>query len=502
MSRINNNVTSLIAQRILRDNNLNLSQSLERLSTGFRINRGGDDPAGLIASEKLRAEKTALSAAIGNAERADQIANIMEGGLQEISSLLQEVQGLIGQNGSETGLSTEEKEANQFQVDQIIQTIDRIASTTTFNGVKLLNGSQDFQVQTVDANVTDYQVNGAKFVDNTSIDVNMVVTQSAQHAGLYLNLTAAVVNTGGDDATERLTFELAGTKGTREFSFGSGTAIASLTAAINQFSEATGVSAVTSGNYVELKTTEYGSAQFVSIDVKNAPAALVGSLDEPTATNENLAGGTSTNFTAMTAAIRDAGQDVGAIINGITAGGKGLVASIASDALDVSVTLDTAAGGATTIGSLTAFKVTDGGAKFNLGPEVNIANQVRLGVGNIAARNLGSVTNGFLDDLGTGQSVNIVSGNLDTAQKIVGDAIDYVSGLRGRIGAFQSNTVGSTIRSLSIGLENLTAAESAIRDTDFAIETSTLTRNQILVQAASSALSIANASPQNVLSLL
>ena len=150
MSRINNNVTSLIAQRILRDNNLNLSQSLERLSTGFRINRGGDDPAGLIASEKLRAEKTALSAAIGNAERADQIANIMEGGLQEISSLLQEVQGLIGQNGSETGLSTEEKEANQFQVDQIIQTIDRIASTTTFNGVKLLNGSQDFQVQTGD----------------------------------------------------------------------------------------------------------------------------------------------------------------------------------------------------------------------------------------------------------------------------------------------------------------------------------------------------------------
>ncbi len=82
MSRINTNVRSLLAQRVLGLNNANLSQSLERLSTGTRINRGKDDPAGLIASENLRAEATALTSAIGNAERADQVVNIAEGGLQ------------------------------------------------------------------------------------------------------------------------------------------------------------------------------------------------------------------------------------------------------------------------------------------------------------------------------------------------------------------------------------------------------------------------------------
>jgi len=502
MSRINSNVSSLISQRILSQNNQNLTKSLERLSTGFKINRGSDNPAGLIASENLRAQKVALDSAIGNAERADQIANIMEGGLQEISSLLQEVQGLIGQNGSETGLSKEEKEANQLQVDQIIQTIDRIANTTTFNGAKLLNGTQDFRVKTVDANVTDYQVNGAKFTKNASVDVSVVVTQSAQHAGLFLNLSGAVVNTGGGDATERLTFELAGTKGTREFSFSSGTTIASVAAAINQFKEQLGVSAVTSGNLVEIKSTSFGSSEFVSVDLSNIAAGQVGSVDEQTATNEALAGGTSTAFTAMTAAIRDTGQDIGAVINGITAGGKGLTASIASDALDLSLTLDTAAGGAQTLGTVAAFSIIGGGASFNLGPEVNISNQVRIGVGNIASRNLGSVTNGFLDDLGTGQSVNIVSGNLDTAQKIIDDAIDDVTKLRGRIGSFQSNVVQSTLRLLNVSLENTTAAESIIRDTDFAKATAELTRNQILVSAATSGLQIANAQPQSILSLL
>ena len=88
MSRINTNVQSLIGQRVLGGNNKTLNTSLERLSTGLRINRGKDDPAGLIASENLRSEKASITAAIGNAERADQVVNIAEGGLQEINSLL------------------------------------------------------------------------------------------------------------------------------------------------------------------------------------------------------------------------------------------------------------------------------------------------------------------------------------------------------------------------------------------------------------------------------
>jgi len=132
MSQINTNVNSLLAQRILGQNNDRLSTSLERLSTGLRINRGADDPAGLISSEKLRSEKASITAAIGNAERADQVINIAEGGLQEISSQLIELQSLIGQSANDAGLSTEEKEANQLQIDSIIQSIDTIASQTSF----------------------------------------------------------------------------------------------------------------------------------------------------------------------------------------------------------------------------------------------------------------------------------------------------------------------------------------------------------------------------------
>ena len=131
MTTINTNVSSLIGQRILQTNNKSLSQSLERLSTGLKINRGSDGPAGLIASEKLRSDQEKITAAIGNAERADQVINIAEGGLNEVQSLLTELQGLVSETANDTGLSTEEKEANQFQVDQILQTIDRISSTTS-----------------------------------------------------------------------------------------------------------------------------------------------------------------------------------------------------------------------------------------------------------------------------------------------------------------------------------------------------------------------------------
>ena len=95
MSRINTNINSLIAQRILGQQNFRLTKSLERLSTGLAINRGSDNPAGLIASEKLRADKVSLASALDNPERADQIVNIADGGLQEISTLLIEIQSLV-----------------------------------------------------------------------------------------------------------------------------------------------------------------------------------------------------------------------------------------------------------------------------------------------------------------------------------------------------------------------------------------------------------------------
>ncbi len=503
MSRINTNVNSLIAQRTLVQQNKSLTKSLERLSTGLAINRGSDNPAGLIASENLRSEKARIGAALDNAIRADQVLNIADGGLQEINSLLLEVQSLVGATANDAGLSLEEKEANQQQIDAILQTIDRIASTTSFQGNKLLNGGFDFKVDAVDANVSDFKINAAKINANDTQAVKVVVTQSAQHAGLVLSNTAGTLGLG-DDADARFTFEVAGKLGSKEFSFASGAALTDIATSINSFKEVTGVSAIVSNTTsVVLKSTEFGSDQFVSVKVNGGESDIEGpGVHFLSSTDEGATSGSGVTYANSTSGVRDDGQDIGATINGVTARGKGLAASVNTEILDIEITLDTAAGGAQTVGTVNALTISGGGAAFNIGPAVNFSNQVRIGLENVVARNLGSNTVGFLDDLGSGKDNNVIDGDLTTGQKIVDAAIQKVSSLRGRLGAFQTNVLGSTINALGVALENTSAAESAIRDTDFAAETAELTRAQILANAATNALGIANSTPQGVLSLL
>jgi flagellin len=496
MSRINTNVNSLLGQRILTQQNRQLNTSLERLSTGLRINRGGDDPAGLIASEALRSQKASITSAIGNAERAEQVVNVAEGGLQEINNLLLEVQSLVGQSANEAGLSTEEKEANQLQIDSILQTIDRISETTSFQGTKLLNGTYDFNIESQATTVSDIKVNAAKIAQGDERDVKVIVTQSAQNAGLFLS-TGASLDLSAADAT--LTFDLAGSAGSRQFSFASGTSIADIADTINTFTDITGLSATASGAGVVIKSTELGSDEFVSINVKD-DAGITGSIVNLSATNNNVLAGAASTFAAASNPIRDLGQDINATVNGVAATTKGATAKLSTDFLDVEIDLTTA--GAQTLGSIDAATITGGGANFNLGPNVDIGNQVSIGIASVAGRNLGSSETGFLSQLASGQDNNVVDGDLSEAQKIVNESINQVSTLRGRLGAFQKNTVGSTIRSLGVALENTSAAESAIRDTDFAEETAELTRSQILVQAATNSLGIANSNPQNALSLL
>ena len=497
MSRINTNITSLLSQRILKQNNSALNTSLERLSTGLAINRGSDNPAGLIASENLRSEKASINAAIGNAERADQVMNIAEGGLQEVSSLLLEVQSLVGETANDAGLSKEEKEANQLQVDSILQTIDRIASSTSFQGAKLLNGTFDFTVSGQASTVSDFTINAAKLSHGDTRDIEVVITASAQRAGLFVSTTGTLDLT---DSTSTFTFEVGGSKGSREFSFASGTTLGSVADAINTFTEVTGISASTSGTGLIVKSTEYGSDEFVSFDIVNAGGQAGGVYTLSTIDEDVATPGSVTTFANVISPVRDIGQDVGAIINGVTATTDGRSAKIATDFLDMEIELT--ATGATSLSTISAMTITGGGAKFNLGPNVDINNQVSIGLGNVAARQLGNINIGYLDDLGSGNSSNLVDGNLETAQKVINSAISQVSSLRGRIGAFQSNVIGTTIRSLGIALENTSAAESSIRDTDFAAETASLTRAQILSQASTNILSIANSQPQSVLSLL
>lgn len=507
MSRINTNVQSLIAQRSLGANNKTLNQSLERLSTGLRINRGKDDPAGLIASENLRAEKSAINAAIGNAERADQVANIAEGGLQEISTLLTDLQGLVTSTANTAGLSDDEKQANQLQIDSILQTIDRVADATNFQGKKLLNGSLDFTADGVDGGVTDFKVLGAKLAAGASLDVQAVVTTSAQKAGVFLSTNGAVNLNGGVGSA--FTIEITGSLGSRELSFASGTTTAQIAQAINTFSEVTGVTATASGTGLRMDSSRFGSKNFVSVKVVkeggiqgatgNSAVGIYSLTDDDTHTADTSAG-VDFNDNIAANGIRDKGQDIGVTINGIAATSDGKTARVNTDFLNVEVTFDDDT--ATAEGQVDAFTITGGGADFQLAPSVDIAGKVSIGIADVAVRKLGNSDIGFLNALSSGKDFNVVDGDLQSAQTVVAEAIKQISSSRGRLGAFQKNTVGATVRSLGIAYENTAAAESVIRDADFASETAQLTRGQILASAATNVLSLANSQPQQALQLL
>src|ERR1700744_4874291 len=167
MSRINTNISSLEAITTLNKNQAALSTSLQRLSTGLKINSGKDAPAGLIASESLKSEIAGINQAIDNSTRAGNVLNTAEGALSEVSSLLLEVQTLTNQAANTGALSPAEIQANQLQVDSILNSINRISNTTEFNGVKLLNGSLDYTTSSVATSaLDDVHINAAQIPEN------------------------------------------------------------------------------------------------------------------------------------------------------------------------------------------------------------------------------------------------------------------------------------------------------------------------------------------------
>lgn len=144
MTRINSNIPSLIAQQRLNRSGADLQVRLERLSTGLRINRGKDDPAGLIISERLGTDISNIEQAIKNGERASAVISTTEGALTEITDLLNSIKALAVEAANTGALSDEERAANQLQIDSAIQSITRISNTATFGGLKLLDGSLDY----------------------------------------------------------------------------------------------------------------------------------------------------------------------------------------------------------------------------------------------------------------------------------------------------------------------------------------------------------------------
>ncbi len=195
MTRINTNVGSLIAQNTLQRNNANLAVALKRLSTGLRINEGRDDPAGLIASESIASDLTAIDKAIGNSERANQIIATADSALGQVSNLLNDIRGLVVEAANTGAISDDQIDANQLQIDSSLEAINRISRSTSFQGRRLLDGSLDFSVDISTAStVKDLEVTQANLGTAGRIAVDVDITAAATRA--------EVTNTGFSAATQ------------------------------------------------------------------------------------------------------------------------------------------------------------------------------------------------------------------------------------------------------------------------------------------------------------
>ncbi len=280
--------------------------------------------------------------------------------------------------------------------------------------------------------------------------------------------------TGGNTLLADMNLEIAGKFGAEVFNFNTGTSVNQMATAISLVSDSTSVSATQSNGLLTMTSIEYGSKQFAAATV----------------TSEGTAG----TFKNALSDYRATGTDAVATINGIAAVADGNVLSIITSTLDLSLQV--------TAGSTADFNfaITGGGALFQIGPEVVANQQSRMGIQSVNTARLGGA-DGMLYQLASGQAASLAN-NVGLAAKIVDEATTAVTTLRGRLGAFQKTTLDTNAKALNDTLEALTAAESSIRDADFAAETAKLTRAQILSQSGLAVLAIANRDPQNVLALL
>jgi flagellin len=474
MARIETNVSSLIAQNSLANSQSALSTSLERLSTGLRINSGADDPAGLIASQNLKSEITGLQQAVNNSAQATNVITTADGALTEVNSLLNDINGLIVQSANSGALSPAELQANQLQVDSDVQSITRIAGTTSFAGLNLLDGSLNYITSGVATSaISALTISQANLGTATNIPVDINVISSAKVADLQFRASAV---------TKSITLEIAGNVGVQTLSFVSGTTASAIGFAVNNISDSTGVKATlidaaNAASGIAFKSTGFGSASFVSIQAQSGAFQT-----------------TDTNGSVKQRAV---GADAVATINGALTVGNGLELKLNTSSLDLDLTLNSAVG----VGK-TSFAITGGGALFQLGGQVNSQQQVSIGIGSVAASSLGNNIVGFLNDIVTGGNASIVGGGAEKASLIIQAASQQVASLQGRLGAFEKNTLETNSASLQVTLENVISSESDIADANFAAETANLTRSQILVQAGTTVLATANNTPQTVLTLL
>ncbi|MBI2921916.1 MAG: hypothetical protein HYY18_12590 [Planctomycetes bacterium] len=478
--RINTNLAAIRALRNLRSTDNAQQTSLERLSTGLRINRASDDPSGLVISEQLRGQISGLKQASENTQNAMNMIGTADAALQQVSDLLNDIRqsAIFALNSGAS--SPDQVAAEQASVDQAIAAINRIAQTTRFGDGGLLNGTRGYDVTAQAAVIENLDLRRVAFAPGSTSR-----TFAANYSVLAERASIATLGAATAGSSIRVT----GALGSREISFAAAATAAEVEDAIDAISQETGVfiSAAATAS-----SEEFGTEQFINIELL---AGTVGAL----------AAGSNT----------DTGVDGVLLIDGQSFVGDGLHFSIHTGNLDADLDIDRAAA----TGAIAVFlSVANSGAEFQVNETASPNDRIALGIRDISASRLGFDTRtdvlataagggpvvtegGFLTSLQTG-STNDLTANPANALKIIDAAVTQIGGLRGFLGAIQAFNLEPNLNNLEVSIENITAAESSIRDLDFAAETAEFTRTQVLFQAGVAVLGSANLIPQTVLTLL
>jgi flagellin len=488
---INTNILSLNAQRNLNQSQNSLATSLQRLSSGLRINSAKDDAAGLAISERMTSQVRGMNQAIRNANDGISFSQTAEGALSSAGDILQRVRELAVQSANATN-SASDRRALQDEVNQLTSELDRIAQTTEFNGQKILDGSfssSTFQVgananQTITTTTANFRTNqfgnyrvGAQVATATNPAGDLVEGSTANAIASNAAATSRVA--GGD-------IVINGAAGSATVTVTAGDSAKTAAELINAQSGTTGVTATAN---TEFDLTGFVADSNYSLDITS---------DNGTAVTVAFSTGATVDTDGLSSAV--------AAINDVSSK-TGVVAKVNS--AGTGITIRNAAGNDITIDNNST-----GVADLTIGDIATAAGATAVGTGqlaldseksfNVVAANLTDFFNAATSSSQL-QSVNALDiSNVAAATRslsIADSALAAVNGQRAKFGALQSR-FETTISNLSTSSENLSAARSRIRDADFAQETANLTRSQILQQAGLAILGQANAQPQNVLALL
>ena len=481
---INTNISSLNAQRNLNSSQSALATSLQRLSSGLRINSAKDDAAGMAISERFTTQIRGTTQAARNANDAISLSQTAESAMNEVTNNLQRIRELAVQSLNATN-SASDRKALDAEVQQLKSEIDRVATQTAFNGVKLLDGSFQSQAFQVGANVNETIV-----VDKVGNLRTSAMGQGygATQAGTTLTAPTGITGTG------QFTFT---NEDDVEFDIYQGSNIAGNARDIANAINSRGITGLTATAAATVSTV--GTRAAAAATAGTATLTLNGT--DISITLGAHASASGDNLTAAYEAINN-----NSAATGVTAAlsGAGLQLT-AADGRNITYSFAEGTAAGATVGDigLGAIAATTYGT-YSLKYSGDETLQT-LTVGGSVGAGVKGVADGDITPAKTGTQISLISvdsvANANKTLESIDNALTTLNSARGAMGAYQ-NRFQSVINSLSATSENLTAARSRIQDADFAAETAALTRNQILQQAGVAMLSQANALPQNVLSLL